>query len=44
MLDEDVDAERAQATYERGILRVRLPVAPKRPPPDGVHIQVRIER
>jgi HSP20 family protein len=43
-LDEDVDAEAAQATYERGILRVRLPLAPKPSAPDGVRIQIRVER
>ena len=44
MLDEDVDAEGAHATYERGLLRVRLPLAPKRPARDSVRIQVRVER
>jgi HSP20 family protein len=40
-LDEDVDPEEAIATYERGILTVRLPIAPKRVPRDSVAIKVR---
>jgi HSP20 family protein len=40
-LGEDVDPERAAATYERGILRVALPVAPKPEPRESVLIEVR---
>ena len=40
-LGEDVDAERATATYERGILRVTLPVAPKPEARESVLIEVR---
>jgi HSP20 family protein len=28
-LDEDIDPDRAAATYERGLLTVRLPIAPR---------------
>jgi HSP20 family protein len=28
-LDEDIDPDRATATYERGLLTVRLPIAPR---------------
>ena len=39
-LSEDVDPERATATYERGILTVRLPVAPQPAPRESVSIAV----
>lgn len=44
LLSQDVDPERATATYERGILRVALPIAQKAPPGEGVSIQVRTGR
>jgi HSP20 family protein len=40
-LDEDVDPEEAVATYERGILTVRLPITPKPAPRDSIAIRVR---
>lgn len=40
-LSQDVDPERATATYDRGILRVVLPVAPKPTPRESVPIHVR---
>jgi HSP20 family protein len=43
-LDEDVDAEAASATYERGMLRVKLPVAPRRAAQERVAIEVRMDR
>jgi HSP20 family protein len=43
-LDEDIDAQAASATYERGMLRVTLPVAPKREPQERVAIAVRTAR
>jgi HSP20 family protein len=43
-LAEDVDPEGAAATYERGILRITLPIAPKPAPRDSVPIQVRAVR
>jgi HSP20 family protein len=39
--DEDIDPEDATATYERGILTVKLPIAPKPTPQASVPIQVR---
>jgi HSP20 family protein len=43
-LSEDVDPEKASATYERGILTVRLPVAPRPAPRESVTISVRTTR
>ncbi len=40
-LDEDIDPEEAVATYERGILTIRLPIAPKPAQRDSVAIKVR---
>jgi HSP20 family protein len=42
--DEEVDAEAASATYERGMLRIALPVAPKQAPQERVTIEVRVGR
>src|SRR5919198_56615 len=39
-LSEDVDPEQATATYERGILTVRLPIAPQPAPRESVSIAV----
>jgi len=44
MFSDDVDAENATATYERGILSVRLPVAPRPAPRESVSIVVRTSR
>jgi HSP20 family protein len=41
VLSAEVDTERVTATYERGILRVVLPVAPKPAPRESVSIRVR---
>jgi HSP20 family protein len=41
-LAEDIDPENASATYERGILTVRLPVAPQPTPRESVLIAVRM--
>jgi HSP20 family molecular chaperone IbpA len=43
-LAEDVDPEGANATYERGILTVRLPIAPRPAPRESVSIVVRATR
>ena len=40
-LAEDIDPEGASATYERGILIVRLPIAPRPVPRERVTIVVR---
>ena len=40
-LAEDIDPEEATATYERGILTVRLPIAPKPALRESVSIEVR---
>ena len=39
-LAEDVDPEHAAATYERGILTIRLPIAPKPAPAERISIVV----
>jgi HSP20 family protein len=39
-LAEDVDPEQATATYERGFLTIRLPIAPQRPPAEHISIAV----
>jgi len=44
MFSDDVDAENATATYERGILSIRLPVAPRPAPRESVSIVVRTSR
>jgi HSP20 family protein len=44
LLDEDIDPEQATATYERGILTVMLPIAPKPAPRESVSITVRASR
>ena len=41
LLSEDVDPENATATYERGILRIVLPIAPKPVQVQSVSIEVR---
>ena len=40
-LSEDIDPGEAVATYERGILTVRLPIAPRPAPRESVSIVVR---
>jgi HSP20 family protein len=40
-LAENVDPEEATATYERGILTVRLPIVPRPAPGESVSITVR---
>jgi HSP20 family protein len=39
-LAEDVDPEEATATYERGFLTIRLPIAPKPAPAESISIVV----
>ena len=39
-LSDDVDPEQATATYERGILTVRLPIAPRPAQRESVSIEV----
>jgi HSP20 family molecular chaperone IbpA len=41
-LAEDVDPEEATATYERGILMIRLPITPKPAPAESISIEVRL--
>jgi HSP20 family protein len=43
-LAEDVDTDEAAATYERGILTIRLPIAPKPTPRERVPIKVTTSR
>ncbi len=43
-LAEDVDPEGAVATYERGMLTVRLPITPRPSPRESVSIAVRTAR
>jgi HSP20 family protein len=40
-LSVDIDPEEASATYERGILTIRLPIAPRPAPRESVTIVVR---
>jgi HSP20 family molecular chaperone IbpA len=40
-LAENIDSEDATATYERGILTVRLPIVPRPTPRESVTIIVR---
>jgi HSP20 family protein len=42
--DEEIDPEGAVASYERGMLTVTLPIAPKRAPQERVLIAVRTKR
>jgi HSP20 family protein len=42
--DDEVDAEHATAGYERGMLRVSLPLAPERARQERVEIRVRLGR
>jgi HSP20 family protein len=42
--DEEIDADAATATYERGMLRITLPIAPKRARQERVPIEVRMDR
>jgi HSP20 family protein len=43
-LAENVDPDEASATYERGILTVRLPIVPRPAPRESVSITVRTSR
>jgi HSP20 family molecular chaperone IbpA len=40
-LSDDIDPEEATATYDRGILTIRLPIAPRPAPNESVLIVVR---
>jgi HSP20 family molecular chaperone IbpA len=42
--DEETDAEAAVANHERGMLTIKLPIAPKRTPQERVPISVRTGR
>ena len=41
-LATDIDLDAATATYERGILTVRLPIAPEPVPRESVPIKVKV--
>jgi HSP20 family protein len=41
---QEVDPERATATYDRGILRIELPIAPKPAPRGNISISVAVRR
>jgi HSP20 family protein len=41
VLPDDVDIEGAHADYERGLLRIVLPLAAQPPPPQRVSIEIR---
>ena len=41
-LATDIDLDEATATYERGILTVRLPIAPEPAPRESVPIKVKV--
>jgi HSP20 family protein len=43
-LAEDIDPDEAAATYERGILTVRLPIAPRPTTRESISIRVRTTR
>jgi HSP20 family protein len=43
-LADDIDPDEAAATYERGILTVRLPIAPQPTPRESVTIAVTLTR
>lgn len=43
-LAEDIDPDEATATYERGILTVQLPIAPRPTPQESISIPVRAAR
>lgn len=40
-LPDEIDIDRARAEYERGLLRIVLPVSPKPPPAKRVVIEIR---
>jgi HSP20 family protein len=42
--DDEIDPEAATASYERGMLRITLPIAPKRATQERVPIAVRTSR
>ncbi len=42
--DEEIDPDRATASYERGMLRIALPIAPERAQQQRVEIHVRLVR
>lgn len=42
--DDEIDPEAATASYERGMLRITLPITPRRAPQERVPIAVRTSR